>query len=123
MSSADAIVARSAATLVPPKQIRCGEQVVHAVLFIAAASSRATALGEYAAPRAAAFLKPFLEILAAIPTVVLGYFALTFVTPFLRDQVGLQDAIFNALSASLVLGVMLLPPIATLSEDAMAAVL
>ncbi len=43
-------------------------------------------LSEYAAPRATAFLKPILEILAAIPTVVLGYFALTFVTPFLRDQ-------------------------------------
>ena len=45
-------------------------------------------LSEYAAPRATAFLKPILEILAAIPTVVLGYFALTFVTPFLRDQLG-----------------------------------
>jgi phosphate transport system permease protein len=79
-------------------------------------------LSEYAAPRATAFLKPILEILAAIPTVVLGYFALTFVTPFLRDQLGLQVDIFNALSASLVLGVMLIPTVATLSEDAMAAV-
>src|SRR3990172_8236107 len=79
-------------------------------------------LSEYAAPRATAFLKPILEILAAIPTVVLGHFALTFVTPFLRDQVGLQVEIFNALSASLVLCVMLIPTIATLSEDAMAAV-
>ena len=66
-------------------------------------------------------LKPVLEILAAIPTVVLGYFALTFVTPFLRDA-GLSVEIFNALSASLVLGVMLIPTVATLSEDAMAAV-
>jgi phosphate transport system permease protein len=79
-------------------------------------------LSEYADRRATAFLKPILEILAAIPTVVLGYFALTFVTPFLRDQVGLQVDIFNALSASLVLGVMLIPTVATLSEDAMAAV-
>ena len=79
-------------------------------------------LSEYAAPRATAFLKPILEILAAIPTVVLGYFALTFVTPFLRDQLGVQVDVFNALSASLVLGVMLIPTVATLSEDAMAAV-
>jgi phosphate transport system permease protein len=79
-------------------------------------------LSEYAAPRATAFLKPILEILAAIPTVVLGYFALTFVTPFLRDQLGVQVDVFNALAASLVLGVMLIPTVATLSEDAMAAV-
>jgi phosphate transport system permease protein len=78
-------------------------------------------LSEYANMRAAAVLKPVLEILAAIPTVVLGYFALTFVTPLLRD-VGLNVEIFNALSASLVLGVMLIPTVASLSEDAMAAV-
>ena len=78
-------------------------------------------LSEYAKPRVAGVLKPVLEILAAIPTVVLGYFALTFVTPLLRD-IGLQVEIFNALSASLVLGVMLIPTIASLSEDAMAAV-
>jgi phosphate transport system permease protein len=78
-------------------------------------------LSEYARPRVAGILKPILEILAAIPTVVLGYFALTFVTPLLRD-IGVQVEIFNALSASLVLGVMLIPTIASLSEDAMAAV-
>ncbi len=78
-------------------------------------------LSEYANHQAARVLKPILEILAAIPTVVLGYFALTFVTPLLRD-IGLDVAIFNALAASLVLGVMLIPTIASLSEDAMAAV-
>jgi phosphate transport system permease protein len=78
-------------------------------------------LSEYANVRAARVLKPILEILAAIPTVVLGYFALTFVTPLLRD-IGVQVEIFNALAASLVLGVMLIPTIASLSEDAMAAV-
>jgi phosphate transport system permease protein len=78
-------------------------------------------LSEYAQPRVTAVLKPVLEILAAIPTVVLGYFALTFVTPLLRD-LGLQVEIFNALAASLVLGVMLIPTVASLSEDAMAAV-
>jgi phosphate transport system permease protein len=78
-------------------------------------------LSEYANQRVAGILKPVLEILAAIPTVVLGYFALTFVTPLLRD-LGIQVEIFNALAASLVLGVMLIPTIASLSEDAMAAV-
>ncbi len=189
MTTADATVARPATTALPRKKIRVGEQLVHGVLFIAAAISVLTTVGivlslvlpaldffrevspwefftgttwaplfldahfgvvplvvgtltisfwsslvafplglgvaiylsEYAAPRATAFLKPILEILAAIPTVVLGYFALTFVTPFLRD-IGLEVEIFNALSASLVLGVMLIPTVATLSEDAMAAV-
>jgi phosphate transport system permease protein len=78
-------------------------------------------LSEYAQPRVRSTLKPILEILAAIPTVVLGYFALMWVTPFLRD-IGLQVDIFNALSASLVLGIMLIPTVASLSEDAMAAV-
>ena len=78
-------------------------------------------LSEYAPPRVTGFLKPILEILAAIPTVVLGYFALTFVTPLLRD-IGVQVEIFNALAASLVLGIMLIPTVASLSEDAMAAV-
>jgi phosphate transport system permease protein len=78
-------------------------------------------LSEYARHRVAGVLKPMLEILAAIPTVVLGYFALTFVTPILRD-IGVDVEIFNALAASLVLGVMLIPTVASLSEDAMAAV-
>lgn len=78
-------------------------------------------LSEYANARVSSVLKPVLEILAAIPTVVLGYFALTFVTPRLRE-IGLDVEIFNVASASLVLGVMLIPTIASLSEDAMAAV-
>lgn len=78
-------------------------------------------LSEYARERVTRFLKPILEILAAIPTVVLGYFALTFVTPLLRE-IGVQVEIFNALAASIVLGIMLIPTVASLSEDAMAAV-
>jgi phosphate transport system permease protein len=78
-------------------------------------------LSEYARPRTRRILKPALEVLAGIPTVVFGYFALTFVTPLLRD-LGLPVEIFNALSAGLVIGVMLIPTVASLSEDAMAAV-
>jgi phosphate transport system permease protein len=78
-------------------------------------------LSEYATPRTRAVLKPVLELLAGIPTVVFGYFALTFVTPLLRD-LGLDVEIFNALSAGLVMGVMLIPTVASLSEDAMSAV-
>jgi phosphate transport system permease protein len=78
-------------------------------------------LSEYAHPRTRKILKPALEVLAGIPTVVFGYFALTFVTPLLRD-IGLDVEIFNALSAGLVVGVMLIPIVASLSEDAMTAV-
>jgi phosphate transport system permease protein len=78
-------------------------------------------LSEYANRRVRAVLKPALEVLAGIPTVVYGYFALTFFTPLLRD-VGVQVEIFNALAAGLVMGVMLIPLVASLSEDAMFAV-
>jgi phosphate transport system permease protein len=78
-------------------------------------------LSEYAPRRARKVLKPALEVLAGIPTVVFGFFALTFVTPLLRD-LGLQVEIFNALSAGLVMGVMLIPTVASISEDAMSAV-
>jgi len=78
-------------------------------------------MSEYAGPRARRWLKPALEVLAGIPTVVFGYFALTAVTPFLQD-IGLPVEIFNALSAGLVMGVMILPTIASLSDDAMTAV-
>jgi phosphate transport system permease protein len=80
-------------------------------------------LSEYAAPRVRATLKPILEILAGIPTVVYGYFALTFMTPLLRNIFG-QDTvqIYNTASAGLVMGIMILPTIASMSEDALAAV-
>jgi phosphate transport system permease protein len=78
-------------------------------------------LSEYASLRMRRVLKPILELLAGIPTIVFGYFALTFFTPLLRD-VGINVDIFNALSAGLVMGVMIIPTVASLSEDAMAAV-
>jgi phosphate transport system permease protein len=81
-------------------------------------------LSEYAHPRARAFLKPALEVLAGIPTVVYGFFALTFVTPLLQDIwfLGKEPEVFNALAAGLVMGIMILPTVASLSEDAMSAV-
>jgi phosphate transport system permease protein len=78
-------------------------------------------LSEYARDRTRRYLKPALEVLAGIPTVVYGYFALTFVTPLLRD-IGIQVEIFNVLSAGIVMGVMILPTVASLSDDAMTAV-
>ena len=78
-------------------------------------------LSEYASRRTRRILKPLLEILAGIPTVVYGYFAITFVTPRLQD-IGLPVGVFSALSAGLVMGVMLLPTVASISEDSMAAV-
>lgn len=78
-------------------------------------------LSEYAPLRLRRVLKPILEILAGVPTIVYGYFALTFVTPILQSFIpGL--GVFNALSAGIVVGIMVLPLIASLSEDAMAAV-
>ena len=78
-------------------------------------------LSEYASRRTRSVLKPMLELLAGIPTIVYGYFALTFFTPLLRE-LGVGVDIFNVLSAGLVMGVMILPTVASLSEDAMAAV-
>jgi phosphate transport system permease protein len=81
----------------------------------------AICLSEYAPARLRAVLKPALEVLAGIPTVVYGYFALTFVTPLLQG-VGLPVGVFSGLSAGLVMGVMIIPTVASLSEDAMSAV-
>ncbi len=79
-------------------------------------------LSEYAAERVRNVLKPFLEILAGIPTVVLGYFALNFVTQTFLKKIFPGIEPFNALSAGLVVGLMIVPTIASLSEDAMRAV-
>ncbi|WP_230130586.1 phosphate ABC transporter permease subunit PstC [Bacillus sp. CECT 9360] len=78
-------------------------------------------LSEYATERARRIIKPVLEVLAGIPTIVYGFFALTFVTPILRDIIPSLE-IFNALSPGIVVGIMITPMIASLSEDAMSAV-
>jgi len=80
-------------------------------------------LSEYAKPRTRRMIKPVLEVLVGVPTVVLGFFALTFVTPtIVHDFLGLDVQVFNALSAGLVMGIMIVPTIASVSEDAMSAV-
>jgi phosphate transport system permease protein len=86
--------------------------------------SSAIYLSEYARPGVRKTLKPMLEVLAGIPTVVYGFFAISFVTPILQKVwlVGDPPSIFNAASAGLVMGIMIVPTIASLSEDAMTAV-
>ncbi len=80
-------------------------------------------LSEYATPRARSVLKPILEVLAGIPTVVYGYFALTFMTPLLRAVLGNDTVkVYNMAAAGLVMGIMIVPLICSMSEDALSAV-
>jgi len=83
-------------------------------------------LSEYATPRLRNVIKPLLEILAGVPTVVYGYFALSFITPLIlvifEKFLGLKVSFFNSLSAGIVVGIMIVPTIASISEDAMRAV-
>ena len=80
-------------------------------------------LSEYASDRARSILKPILEVLAGIPTVVYGYFALTFMTPLLRTIFGKEVVeIYNTGSAGLVIGILILPLVTSMSEDALNAV-
>lgn len=78
-------------------------------------------LSEYAPEKVRRIIKPILEILAGIPTIVYGFFALTFVTPIIRYFLP-DTGVFNALSASIVMGIMIIPMVSSLSEDAMVAV-
>jgi phosphate transport system permease protein len=95
--------------------------VIAALIAMPLGLGSAIYLSEYAPRRLRAVIKPTLEVLAGIPTVVYGYFALTFITPLLRHVIaGL--GVFNALAAGIVVGIMVLPTIASLSEDAMHAV-
>jgi len=95
--------------------------VISAVVSMPLGLASAVYISAYAPRRLRAWLKPGLELLAGVPTVVYGYFALTFVTPLL--QTFFPDlGVFNALSAGLVVGIMVIPMVASLSEDAIQAV-
>lgn len=82
--------------------------------------SSAIYLSEYASPKAASILRPAVELLAGVPTVVYGYFALLFITPFLRLFIPVE--IFNALSAGLMMGIMIIPTVGSISLDALQSV-
>jgi phosphate transport system permease protein len=80
-------------------------------------------LSEYARPRVRRMVKPALELLAGVPTIVFGYFALTFFTPeILRGFFAIDVGIFNALAAGIIIGFLIIPIVASISEDAMSAV-
>ena len=80
-------------------------------------------LSEYAAQRTRSILKPILEVLAGVPTVVYGYFALTFMTPLLRGMLGRDLVeIYNTASAGIVIGILVIPLVSSMSEDALTAV-
>jgi phosphate transport system permease protein len=95
--------------------------VISAVVALPVGLASAVFISEYAAEWVRKILKPGLELLAGVPTVVYGYFALTFVTPILQAFIpGL--GVYNALSAGIVVGIMIIPMVASLSEDALRAV-
>ncbi len=80
-------------------------------------------LSEYATRRARSVLKPVLEVLAGVPTVVYGYFALTFITPLLRRLLGADVVgVYNMASAGIVIGILIIPLVSSMSEDALSAV-
>ncbi|PZG40085.1 phosphate ABC transporter permease subunit PstC [Spongiactinospora gelatinilytica] len=96
--------------------------IIAMIVAIPLGLAAAIYLSEYAKPRVRKIIKPVLEVLAGIPTVVFGFFALTFVTPLLRDFLPFTLDYRNALSGGLVVGVMIIPTVASLAEDAMSAV-
>lgn len=102
----------------------CGTALVTLIAVMVAAPvglASALYLSEYAPDSLRRVIKPVLEILAGIPSIVYGYFALTFVTPIIRS-VFPEANVFNALSAGIVMGIMLIPMVSSLSEDAMMSV-
>ncbi|WP_254536702.1 phosphate ABC transporter permease subunit PstC [Halomarina litorea] len=92
-----------------------------AVIALPLGVATAIYLSEYASPQVRSVLKPALEILAGVPTVVYGFFALIYITPAL-GTVFPSINFFNLLSASIVVGIMIIPMVASISEDAMSAV-
>ena len=96
--------------------------ITAAFISIPVGTLTAIYLSEYATPNARSILKPLLEILAGIPTVVYGYFALVYVTPALKATLFPEMSTFNALAASIMVGIMTIPMVSSISEDAMSAV-
>jgi len=97
--------------------------VIAMLIAIPLGMAVAVYLSEYANPRVRNILKPILEVLAGIPTIVYGYFALTFMTPLLREIFGRDVVqIYNTASAGLVMGILILPLITSMTEDALSAV-
>jgi phosphate transport system permease protein len=103
-----------------------GTMLISAVAMVVAVPlglAAAIYLSEYANPRVRKIIKPILELLAGVPTIVFGYFALTFFTPeILRGLFGSDVAIFNGLSAGIIIGFLIVPTVASISEDSMSAV-
>ncbi|RHW38517.1 phosphate ABC transporter permease subunit PstC [Lysinibacillus yapensis] len=95
--------------------------VIAACVAVPLGIAAAIYLSEYATDKTRRIIKPVLEVLAGVPTIVYGFFALTFVTPMLQELIP-SLKIFNALSPGIVVGIMILPMIASLSEDAMSSV-
>jgi len=97
--------------------------VIAIVVAIPVGLAAAIYLSEYASPRVRGFIKPALEVLVGIPTVVFGFFAVTFMTPVLRSIFGSSVVgFFNVLSAGIVVGFLIVPLVSSLAEDAMSAV-
>lgn len=103
-----------------------GTMLISAVAMVVAIPlglAAAIYLSEYANPRVRKIIKPILELLAGVPTIVFGFFALTFFTPeVLRGLFGSDVAIFNGLSAGIIIGFLIVPTVASISEDSMSAV-
>lgn len=95
--------------------------VIASIVAVPIGLATAIFLSEYASEKTRRIIKPILEVLAGIPTIVYGFFALTFVTPVLRDLFPFLE-MFNALSPGIVVGIMIMPMIASLSEDALVSV-
>ncbi|WP_430312922.1 phosphate ABC transporter permease subunit PstC [Rummeliibacillus pycnus] len=95
--------------------------LIAAIVAVPLGIAAAIYLSEYASDNIRRVIKPILEVLAGVPTIVYGFFALTFVTPLLQ-QIIPSLKIFNAISPGIVIGIMILPMIASLSEDAMSSV-
>lgn len=102
----------------------CGTLLITVIACLVAVPiglASAIYLSEYAPKKVRNIVKPILEVLAGVPTIVYGYFALSFITPIIRNLFA-DAGVFNALAAGIVVGIMIIPMVCSLSEDAMTAV-